>query len=344
MKKFVTLREAERFCKNKCNKKIFNWLQSGAEDNYTYEKNFSDLKKIQIKPHHLAKINKIDITRSFFKNKISSPIILSPMGHQTQFHRDGEIEMGKGIDKINSIAFFGTQGRISLDDIRKKNKKLKIGWTIFPFGDKNWIKKEVNSAIKNKCVSLALCIDANVRSHRYQDRESRYDARTKGRRTNPLPPNPNYALQYDWSLISYIKKLTKIPVIAKGILTSEDAKKAIRSGCDGIWISNHGGRMFNSGISSVDSILELRKKIKNKKIKLIIDGGVRKGSDVIKFLCLGADFVGVGRPAVHGLITQGNLGVKNIFEILNNELKSNMINGGFKNEKSFNLKRLKFIK
>ena len=141
MKKFVTLREAERFCKNKCNKKIFNWLQSGAEDNYTYEKNFSDLRNIQIKPHHLTKINKIDITRSFFKNKISSPIILSPMGHQTQFHRDGEIEMCKGVNSSNTISFFSTQGRIALKDIRKKNPNALIGWTIFPFGNRKKVIK-----------------------------------------------------------------------------------------------------------------------------------------------------------------------------------------------------------
>ena len=120
MKNFVTLREAEKFAKKKINKKIFNWLQSGAEDNYTLEKNFADLKRIQIKPLHLSKVETINLVSNFFGNKISSPIILSPMGHQTQFHKNGEEEMGKGIDEINSIAFFSTQGRISLNDIRKK--------------------------------------------------------------------------------------------------------------------------------------------------------------------------------------------------------------------------------
>ena len=203
------------------------------------------------------------------------------------------------------------------------------------------LKKRFYQQKKNKCVAIAICIDANVRSHRYQDREARYDARTKGRRTNPLPQNPKYALKYDWTLISYIKKLTKIPVLVNGILTSEDMNKAVKYGCDGIWISNHGGRMFNSGISSVDAILNI-KKIKRKKIKIIVDGGIRKGSDIIKFLCLGADFVGIGRPAVHGLICNGSKGVSEIFKILNSELKTNIINGGFK-KKSFNMNRISFL-
>ena len=101
--------------------------------------------------------------------------------------------------------------------------------------------KRSGPAIKNKCIAIALCIDANVRSHRYQDREFRYDARLIGRRTNPISPNPK-KLYNDWSLISYIKKLTRLPIIAKGILTSEDMNKVIKYGCDNLdikpWWSN----------------------------------------------------------------------------------------------------------
>tara|TARA_Y100000590_G_scaffold282181_1_gene317415 strand:+ start:2356 stop:3387 length:1032 start_codon:yes stop_codon:yes gene_type:complete len=343
MKKFFTLREAELFSHRKIGNKVFDWLQAAAEDGFTFKKNFEDLSKVKIKPTFLAKIKKINTLTDFYGHKISSPLILSPMGHQTQFHKDGEIETAKGVAKANTIAFFGTQGRISLDDIRKKNKKLKIGWTIFPFGNREWIKKEVRSAEKNKCIAITICIDANIRSQRYLDLEARYDARTKGRRTNPLPQNPKLALDYDWNLISFIKKITKLPIIVKGILTSGDMKKALKFGADGLWISNHGGRMFNSGISSVEALIDIKKKLKtNKKIKIIVDGGVRKGTDVIKLLCLGADFVGIGRPAIYGLIYNGNNGVEDIFRILNNEIKTSMINGGFKSINSFSRNRVYF--
>jgi isopentenyl diphosphate isomerase/L-lactate dehydrogenase-like FMN-dependent dehydrogenase len=342
MTKFVTLREAEKFAKKKIDNKIFNWLQSGAEDNCTYKKNFEDLSKIRIKPKHLNAVKNINTECNFFGKIIQSPLILSPMGHQTQFHKDGEIKTFMGVSSANSISFFSTQGRISLDDIREKNKKGKLGWTIFPFGDKNWIKKEIRSAEKNKCLAVVVCIDANVRSWRYQDREARYDARSVGRRTNPIPQNPSLAVNYNWDLISFIKKKTKLPVIVKGILTLEDAKEAIRCKADGIWISNHGGRMFNSGISGVEALIEIKDNLKkNSKTKIIVDGGVRKGSDVIKYLCLGADFVAIGRPAIHGLICDSNKGVEKIFNILNNEIKTSMINGGFKNKLSFKKERLK---
>ena len=340
--KFATLRQAENLAEKSSRKGTFKWLQAAAEDGYTHKKNFDDLNKIKILPKQLAKIIRPNYSTNFFGSAISSPIILSPMGHQTQFHSLGEVEVAKGVEKSNTIGFFGTQGRMSLDDIRKKNKKTKIAWTIFPFGDKNWILKQIRSSEKNKCLAITICIDANIRSHRYLDRELlSYDARKYGKRTNEISPNPQLALKYDWELIRFIKKNTTLPVIVKGILTVEDANSAIKSGADAIWISNHGGRMFNSGISSIEALIELKKKIKSTKFKIIVDGGVRRGSDIIKYLSLGADFVGIGRPAMYGLICGGHKGVEKIFEILKGELKTAMINGGFKNLTSFKKNRLK---
>lgn len=341
--RFATVRQAEKIAKDKIRKGTFRWLQAAAEDGYTHEKNILDLNRLRIIPKHLTKVLKIKINSSFFGAKIKSPLILSPMGHQTQFHNQGEIEMAKGVNLENSISFFGTQGRMSLKDIRSKNKYSKIGWTIFPFGDHDWIFNQIKSAEKYKCVAICICVDANIRSHRYLDRETlSYDARKYGKRTNPQPPAPELALKYDWSLIKKIRNKTKLPIVIKGILTSEDALNSIKCGADAIWISNHGGRMLNSGISGVEALTEIRKKIKKNKIKIIVDGGVRRGSDILKYLCLGADYIGIGRPAMYGLICNGYLGVREIYKILNNELFTAMINGGFKNLKSFNKSRIKF--
>ena len=338
---FITLREAEKFAKKKVLWKKFDWLQSGAENNYTLQKNFDDLEKIRILPKHLNKIKKINLSFNFFGKKLNSPLVLAPMGHQTQFHKKGEVETAKGANEANIINFFGTQGRMKLSDIVNNNKSSKLtGWIIFPFGEKKWILNQIKNAEKNKCIAIGICIDANTRSHRYTDREARYDARKYGKRTNPISPNPKHSLNYDWSLIRYIKKNTKLPVIPKGILTVEDCKKALRNGADGIWISNHGGRMFNSGITPVEAIINIKKKINLKNKVIIIDGGVRKGSDVIKYLCLGANFVALGRPAIHGLICEGSKGVAKIFNILKDELKTAMINGGFKDKNSFKKNRL----
>jgi isopentenyl diphosphate isomerase/L-lactate dehydrogenase-like FMN-dependent dehydrogenase len=339
-KNFQTIRQAEALAKKKIRTGTFEWLQAGVEDNYTRDKNILDLQKLKIIPRHLSGIKKKNITCKIFGKKIRSPLILSPMGHQTQFHYDGEAETAKAFNNKDRLSFFSTQGRISLEDIRKNNSKAHIGWEIFPFGPLQWIKNEIKKAEKLNCFSICICIDANIRSHRYQDREINYDARKYGRRTNPLPINPKIAINYDWSLISWIKKNSKLPIIIKGIISKDDALEAIKRKADAIWISNHGGRMFNSGISSLEAIRDISEITKNK-TKIIVDGGVRKGSDIIKYLCAGADLVGIGRPAIYGLILDGAKGTKKIFEILESEMETAMINGGFKNLQQMKKNRFK---
>ena len=340
MKNFATIRQCKRILKKKINPKIYNWITAAAEDGYTNDINARDLKEIINKPKVLSKTGHPEFSSKFFKTKLDCPIILAPMGHQTQFHKDGEIETCKGSSKSNIISAFGTQSRIRLDEIRKKNKNAKLLWTIFPFGDYKWILSQVRNAEKNGALAIVFCLDANIRSCRYKDQESFYDARKIGKRTNPISPDPERSYFYDWSLIKKISRSTKLPIIAKGVLTTEDAIKSIKNGAKGIWVSNHGGRMFNSGLSTSHAIYEINKKLKKTNIIKIVDGGVEKGTDIIKYLCLGSDFVAIGRPAIYGLGVSGNKGVSKIFDILKNELKTAMINGGFKNLKSFSENRL----
>jgi len=340
MKNFVTIRQSKSFFKKKFDYKIYNWVTAAAEDGFSNEINHEDLKSIIIKPQLLSKTGNPDCSTNFFDHNVEFPILLAPMGHQTQFHKNGEIETCKGAHESKIISSFGTQSRLSLNDIRKKNKKAKLTWTIFPFGNLNWIQRQIENAEKNNALAIVFCLDANTRSMRYKDLETFYDARKTGRRTNPISPNPEYSYHYDWNLIKKMSKFTSLPIIIKGILTSSDAIKAIDSGARGIWISNHGGRMFNSGLSTSHALYNINKKLKNQKILKIVDGGIEKGTDIIKYLCLGSNLVALGRPIIYGLGVNGYKGVSKIFEILKNELKIAMINGGFKNIKSFNQSRL----
>lgn len=340
MKNFKTLIQARLEAKKKIRPGTFKWLEAAAENGFTREINNLDLNHIKIKPSFLSKVGNIDIKTKIFGQNFSSPIIISPMGHQTQFRNLGEIETARGANKSKTLSYFSTQGRMSLKDIKQNNSKLSFGWEIFPFGNLKWIEQQLKNAEKYKCNSIVLCVDANIRSHRHLDRETSYDARKYGKRSNPESPNPSLGRYYDWKLVKYMTKKTKLPVIIKGILTLEDAESCIKNGASGIWVSNHGGRMFNSGISAISALRKISKIKKKYKTILFVDGGVEKGSDIIKYLCAGADLVGIGRAAIYGLILDGGNGVNRIVEILKSELQTAMINGGFKSLKSFNAKRI----
>ena len=132
---FVTIREAKEKFKKKINSKKYDWVEAAAEDGFTNKKNFDDLKSIKIIPLMLKKPGKISLKKKFFNTSINSPLICCPMGHQTQFDKDGEIQTARGVYNAGGISFFGTQSRIALKDIRDKNPNAKIGWLIFPFGN-----------------------------------------------------------------------------------------------------------------------------------------------------------------------------------------------------------------
>jgi isopentenyl diphosphate isomerase/L-lactate dehydrogenase-like FMN-dependent dehydrogenase len=340
MKNFKTLIQAKFEAKKKIRLKTFKWLEAAAENGFTREMNTLDLNRLKIKPSFLAKVGDIDIKKKIFGQNFSSPIIISPMGHQTQFRKMGEVETARGAYKSKTLSYFSTQGRMSLKDIKKNNTNLSFGWEIFPFGNLKWIEQQLKDAEKYKCNSIVLCVDANTRSHRHLDRETSYDARKYGNRTNPESPNPSLGKHYGWELVKYMTKKTKLPVIIKGILTLKDAEACIKNGASGIWVSNHGGRMFNSGISAISALRKISNIKKKYKTILFVDGGIEKGSDVIKYLCAGADLVGIGRAAIYGLILDGENGVSRIIEILKSELQTAMVNGGFKSLKSFNKNRI----
>ena len=182
MKNYVTINEIYRAAKKRIRKKTLIWADSGAEDDFTTCKNINDLNTIQFTPRVLSNIKTTSITSSFYGSQISCPLLLAPMGHQTQFHTNGEIEMSKGTYKAGILSTFTTQGRIDLNEIKAKSKNDKIIWQLFLFGNKEWILKEIRKAEENNCLAICICLDAPTRSYRYSDRETRYDARKYGNR------------------------------------------------------------------------------------------------------------------------------------------------------------------
>ncbi len=131
----------------------------------------------------------------------------------------------------------------------------------------------------------------------------------------------------DWDELAWLRSVCPIPLIAKGILRADDAVRAVEAGCDGIWVSNHGGRQLDTSIASADALPEVAEAVGGRAL-LVVDGGVRRGIDVLKALALGADLVAVGRPVLWGLAVDGADGVHHVLEILRDELSLAMALAG----------------
>ncbi len=126
MKNFQTVRQAKNIAKKFTRTNTIKWLEAAAEDGYTKEKNILDLKKVKIKPKFLNKVGNLNLKVNFFGKIYNSPLVIAPMGHQTQFHKLGEIETARGANKANILSFYGTQGRMSINDIKNKSNSTSL--------------------------------------------------------------------------------------------------------------------------------------------------------------------------------------------------------------------------
>lgn len=331
-KQCKTLDLLEKKAKAKLNHSMSRWLIGASEFGFTEKKNREIFRKVSIVPRVLKGNSNIDLNTNFFNNKINFPLIVSPMGGLTQFDKKAELKIAINCS-FNKIPYFHSNySRYSMQEILKKNKDPScINSSLYLDDDLNFIKKKLHEADFLNINSISITVDSPIRSISYDKMNYAYDARKKMRKiTKELRSEllKKKLKPLNWKSIEKIRKLTKKPLILKGILSYKDAVIAESSGVDAIWISNHGGRSSETDLTALEVLSEIRSKLKKRKTKIICDGGVRTGSDFLKIMCLGADFVGVGRPIVYALIADKQAGLQNYFNLIQNEIKTSFVLGG----------------
>ena len=330
MIKFRTSREVIEVARKKVKPKVWRWLDGSAEYGHTTIKNREIFRKISIIPRVLNNTLKLNVQKKFFGKIVSSPILISPVGGLNQFDIRAEHLISKVSEKNKVPYFFPNNSGDTLKQINSKKDKEFLCTSLYLDSDSSYIKKSILDAENNGCLCIAITVDSPVRPYSYNKMDQGYDAR-KHYKKKPL----NYYRKKIgnpilWKDIENIRKLTKKPIILKGILSKQDARKACSLGVDGIWVSNHGGRALETDITSIE-VLEGIKSVIPKKIITIADGGVRTGTDVLKMLSLGADFVGIGRSVAYGIIAGGEVGVNTILLNLIDEFKTTMKLAGISN-------------
>ena len=245
------------------------------------------------------------------------------MGGLQQFNIRAEQIISKASEKYMVPYFFPNNSGDTLKQINPKRNKEFLSSSLYLDNDFNFIKKSILEAEENKCHSITITVDSPIRSYSYNKMDQNYDARKHYKKKPILYKKKKKGQPILWKDIAKIRKLTKKPIILKGILSKNDAKIACDLGANGIWVSNHGGRALESDITALEVIEEIKSVIP-KKIITIVDGGVRTGSDILKTMSLGADFVGIGRLIAYGILADSNRGVDTILFNLINEFKTAM--------------------
>ncbi len=357
--KIVNITELEKEASKSMEKGAFGYVRGGAENEQSLRENTDSFDKKYIEPRILAGLNAkdIDITTSLFGIPLSIPIIQAPMAAHGLAHVDGELATARGMIQAGSIPSLSTYGNKTIEEVAQATGAGN------PFFFQLYMSKNdafncftIDRAKKSGAKAIILTVDAPVGGYREDDVRNDFkfplgfanleaflatqnDGTKSGEGSGISEIFAQAKQNFTPEDITYVKKLSGLPVIVKGVQSPKDVDIAIKAGADAIWVSNHGGRQLGSAPATIDILPAIAKKV-NKRVPIIFDGGVRRGSHVFKALASGADIVAVGRPIFYGLHLGGAQGVNSVMDLFKKELSINMMLAGTRNIKAVQKSKL----
>lgn len=329
----------------------WGYLMSGVDGEMTLRANREGFNRYQLKTRRFVDVSTIDMSIELFGVRYNSPVLMCPIGSAGAFHPDGEAAAARAAQVKNQLIVLSTQASTPVEDVVKA-RGGPVWFQLYTTPDFAITTKLVQRAEAAGCTAVAVTVDLPAgRNTVTGTRLARQDTRNcaachadaTGNRMNPRggtgtatkPMFSGINMQgvgltspsLTWDFVKRLKGVTKMKVLIKGLEAGEDAALAIRAGADGIIISNHGGRATETGRGTIESVADVAQAVGGR-VPILVDGGVRRGTDVLKALALGASAVGIGRPYIWGLAAFGQQGVERVLDIVNNELRLAMIGCG----------------
>jgi glycolate oxidase len=310
---FATWHEIIETARTRLDKDIWDYLVGGAESETTLRRNRLGFDSLAFKPRVLRDVSQIKHDARFLDATIKLPVLLAPAGSLDSFHPGGrraaaEAASSYGAPIVLSNSTFDSE---TLGDV----SGCKI-YQLYVWGDDSWLDRHIARAHLAGYRAVCITVDTAAEGHRERDLANGFvKPWSKGRTGIEFGP------RFDWDSFSRLRARQPIPLILKGIATAEDALLAADAGADFIYISNHGGRQLDHGRATIDALPEIKAAL-NGRCKIIVDGGVCRGSDIIKALALGADLVGIGRLYLFGLTANGRSGVTQVLQMLEKEIQT----------------------
>lgn len=323
-------------------KMVYDYYKSGADDEITLNENRKDYTKIKLIPRVLIDVNNLNTAITVLGQKISFPIIVAPTAMQKMATPEGEISTARATNKMKTLMVLSTSSTTSMEDVSKEMTSGLLWYQLYVTKDRSLTLNMIQRAEKSGYKAICITVDAPILGNRESDHRNQFKLpahltmpnvqRTDGMEDTKSGSGLNifFSTQFDkslnWTDIDWIKKQTKLPIVLKGIVSYEDTKLAIQHKVDAIVVSNHGGRQLDTCISTIQALPMVVQAAKdcNSKIEIYVDGGIRRGTDVLKAIALGARAVLIGRPVLWGLSVNGEQGVENVLKLLQKEFESAM--------------------
>jgi isopentenyl diphosphate isomerase/L-lactate dehydrogenase-like FMN-dependent dehydrogenase len=297
----------------------WDYLVGGSESETTLRRNRLAFDKIAFRPRILVDVSHIDTSTTFLGQRLSIPAILAPIGSLQVFHPDAALASTRAATEFGIMHAVSSVTEPALEETAAATETPKI-FQLYVRGDKQWTKDIIGRVKDAGYAALALTVDVAHYSRRERPMLTRYQPPT---RRGPAADTRSYLAELTWDSMDWIKDLAGLPFMLKGVQTAEDAELAVEHGVDVIWVSNHGGRQIDHGLGSLETLPEIVQAVGGR-ARIVLDGGVQRGSDILKAVALGADVVALGRLQGWGLAAGGQAGIVRMLEILQDELISAM--------------------
>ena len=325
----------------------WGYLQSGVDGDVTLHANLAAYARYELKSRRLVDVSHIDLGTSVFGLRVASPVFYCPVGGLRAFHPDGELAVARAAKSHSALQIVSTQMSYALEDIAAA-RGGPVWYQLYTTDRFEVTRKLVRRAQSAGCPAVAVTVDLPAgRNTETATRLRREDTRdcsachmvdARGDPRLNLAAEPMFqgidtrglrltSASLTWDFVKRLKDATTMKVLLKGVESQEDAALAVEHGVDGLIVSNHGGRALESGRATLESLPQVVRGAAGR-IPVLMDGGVRRGTDVYKALALGASAVGIGRPYAWGLAAFGEAGIERVAQILDLELRLAMAGCG----------------
>jgi isopentenyl diphosphate isomerase/L-lactate dehydrogenase-like FMN-dependent dehydrogenase len=343
---FLNLKELEQLAAEKLSAMSYDYFRSGSWDEQTLKSNHSEFEKIRISYRVLRDVSVRDTGTKIFDQELSFPLVIAPTAFHKLAHIDGELATAHAAKNSGVPMTISSLSTTSIEDIAGSSG-ADFWFQLYVNKDREFTRQMVQRAEAAGCKALVVTVDTPVWGVRERDQKNGFHLPEGLSAVNLNGAAANGHLAKDgkgmggafgwmldaaltWKDIEWLCSLTKMPVLLKGICRADDALMAIDHGAGGIIISNHGGRQLDGAPATIEVLPFVAEAI-NKKIPILVDGGIRRGADILKSIALGANAVLIGRPVIWGLAAGGQQGVEKILAIIKNEFDLSMALAGCRN-------------
>ncbi|MBS9388486.1 MAG: alpha-hydroxy-acid oxidizing protein [Dolichospermum sp. UKL201] len=334
----------EQLAKEHLSQMAFDYYSSGAWDEVTLRDNLAAFTRVKLRPKMLVDVSKINLTTQVLGESLQLPLLIAPMAFQCLADPEGEIATALAAADAGVGMVLSTLATKSLEEVATVANGLQW-FQLYIHKDQGLTQALVQRAYTAGYKAICLTVDAPMLGKRERDQRNEFTLPPGLHPANltnisgldiPQAPGESGLLTYfaqqinpavTWKDLEWLQSLSPLPLVVKGILRADDAVRAVEYGAQAIVVSNHGGRQLDGAIASLDALPDIIAAVDGK-AEVLLDGGIRRGTDILKALAYGAKAVLIGRPVLWGLAVAGKIGVSHIISLLQDELNLAMALSG----------------